>query len=127
MQSRFNYTHINGTGFKPEKYISIPYLRIPAILVRDVQRVLSMYSLDNFCTPTLNHLVHALLKFSDNVKVECTLEQEMVCRRRSFNIDIKYRDLLPDEQEDLERLFTGLFYRALALHKDKKLKKVLEM
>lgn len=128
MIAQFDYIPVSGNGYKPKQYIGIPYVHLPAILLRDVERILSLYTLDNFCTPTITYLIHSLLKLENyrDPDVFITLEKDTVFRRRSFNIDIKYLDLIPNEKQDIEKLFTGLLYKSLQLHLDGKLKEILE-
>lgn len=127
--NNFNYTLVNS-DFKPENYISIPYVKIPALVVRDLGRVLSTYTLPNLCQPKLNHLLHSLIKHFLVNGEKCNnviFGEEETYRTRSFNVNQDMLSYLPSEQEELERLVSKLLWNALGLHNTGCLKSILEL
>lgn len=131
---RFNYILVDS-NFKPNNYTGFGFIKIPSLISRDITRILGEYSLPNLCTPTVNHLLHGLIKYylddSSEIEMKHSInfgEGNRIYRERKFNIQNTFLSLLPHKnKESLEKLIADLFYNALFLHEEGRLKKVFEL
>ena len=114
----FDYIQVNS-DFKPKNYVSFTYFKIPSLIVRDLNRVLSKYSLPNTCQPNMTHMLHGLIRYfliNGQRRNHIYFNDEDVYRTRSFNVNKNVISYLPDEQNELEELFSELFSNRLDIY-----------